>query len=351
MYETSRIYPSDRRAMGEADALLAAEGIRRDGNLDYTCGIYDESFRLIATGSCFKNTLRCLAVSSSHQGEGLLGTIVTHLIDVQYERGNTDIFIYTKCGTARFFQDLGFYEAARAEGEIVLMENRRDGLQECVGRFLRETEKARPKADGVISAIVMNANPFTLGHRFLAEKAAAESALLHIFVVSEEASLVPFPVRRRLVAEGLSHVKNAVLHDSGPYIISSATFPSYFQKDDDAVSRSHALLDAAIFGRIAKALGIARRYAGDEPLSHVTNIYNEVMRKELPKRGIECVIVPRLKTGESVISASSARALLKAGDFDALENLLPPETIKFFRSDEGAPVLEKIRSAKETAHY
>ena len=47
----------------------------------------------------------------------------------------------------------------------------------------------------------MNANPFTLGHLYLIEKAAAQSDLLHIFIVSEDVSLVPFQVRRRLVME------------------------------------------------------------------------------------------------------------------------------------------------------
>jgi [citrate (pro-3S)-lyase] ligase len=33
-------------------------------------GLYDEDDMLVATGSCFGNTLRCLAVAADHQGEG-----------------------------------------------------------------------------------------------------------------------------------------------------------------------------------------------------------------------------------------------------------------------------------------
>ena len=81
------ISSKDVRAQRQVDALLEQEGVRRDGNLDYTCGLFDDNWRLVATGSCFGSTIRCLAVSSDRQGEGLLNQIVTHLMAVQAERG------------------------------------------------------------------------------------------------------------------------------------------------------------------------------------------------------------------------------------------------------------------------
>lgn len=103
-----------------------------------------------------------------------------------------------------------------------------------------------------IAALVMNANPFTLGHQYLVEKAASENDILHLFIVSEDQSLVPFSVRKKLVLEGTAHLKNIIYHESGPYIISNATFPSYFQKDADAVMESHANLDLTIFVRMRR---------------------------------------------------------------------------------------------------
>ena len=85
-FAISQIYPTDRRSLLQIDSLLKQEGIKRDSNLDYICAMYDEEHQIVATGSCFANTLRCLAVSSSHQGEGLLNQILTHLVDVQYRR-------------------------------------------------------------------------------------------------------------------------------------------------------------------------------------------------------------------------------------------------------------------------
>lgn len=120
-YTISQIYPSDRRALAQVDSLLSEEGLKRDANLDYTCAMYDRDYHVIATGSCFGNTLRCFAVSRSHQGEGLLNEILTHLVEMQYGRGNLSLFLYTKISSARFFGDLGFYEIARVDDTLSLI--------------------------------------------------------------------------------------------------------------------------------------------------------------------------------------------------------------------------------------
>nr|WP_296957961.1 [citrate (pro-3S)-lyase] ligase [uncultured Mediterraneibacter sp.] len=361
-YSISQIYPSDSRANAQVDELLQAEGIRRDANLDYTCGMFDDEMNLIATGSCFGNTLRCMAVSSSHQGEGLMNQIVTHLISVQFERYNTHLFLYTKCNSAKFFGDLGFYEIARIDGQIVFMENRRTGFNDYIKRLEKETANSPVMQDLPAqhnnnitdlrcASLVMNANPFTLGHQYLVEKAAAENDILHLFIVSEDKSLVPFSVRKKLVMEGTKHLKNIIYHESGPYIISSATFPSYFQKDATAVMESHANLDLTIFTQIAKALQISRRYVGEEPNSQVTGIYNDIMAQKLPENGVECIIVPRKEADGDVISASTVRTALKRGNIDLLKTLVPKTTLHYFQSEEAAPVIEKIKAADHVVHH
>lgn len=344
-YGISRVYPSDKRLMAGVKELLLAEGIDLDANLDYTCAICDELGKPIATGSCFCNTLRCFAVSNEHQGEGLLNQVITHLIEYQCERGNLHLFLYTKVKSAKFFADLGFYEIARVEGTLVFMENRRDGF----ASYLRNLEKT--KKEGRSAALVMNANPFTLGHQFLVETAAASCDHLHLFIVSEDASLVPFQVRKRLVKEGVAHLPNVICHDSGPYIISNATFPSYFLKDEADVIEGHAKLDIEIFKKIAGALGVTARYVGEEPSSQVTGAYNRIMAKALPEAGIECIIVPRKEAKGQAISASTVRTCLKNDDFDGLRSLVPDTTYAFFTSEEARPIIQKIKASENVIHY
>lgn len=347
----SQVSPDDRGTLKQVDALLAQEGITRDANLDYVCAMYDHDGNVIATGSCFGNSLRCFAVSRERQGEGLLNRILTHLIEFQASRGNLHLFLYAKLDSARYFGDLGFHEIARVDGTLVFMENRRNGFASWLQSLREEPCPPVTPRTGVTGALVMNANPFTLGHQYLVEKAASECDLLHIFIVSEDVSLVPFAVRKKLVVLGIAHLSNVALHDSGPYIISNATFPSYFLKDESAVIAGHARLDLAVFTKIAEALGITRRYVGEEPTSVVTGLYNRIMAESLPRAGIECVVVPRKEAAGSPISASTVRRCLKTGDWDALRALVPESTLRFFESEEALPVLQRIRQSENVVHY
>lgn len=346
-YSIAKIYPNDRFANSQIEKLLQEEGIRRDPNLNYTCGMYDEDMNIIATGSLFGNTLRCMAVSHLHQGEGLMNEIVTHLIEIQFERGNTHLFLYTKCDTAKFFGDLGFSEIARVSDQLVFMENKRTGFSD----YLRKLQNNCSKNAQNIAALVMNANPFTNGHLYLVEKAAAENDILHLFMVSEDASLVPYSVRKRLIMEATSHLPNICYHDSGPYIISNATFPSYFQKDESSVITGHALLDLTIFKSIAQTLHINRRYVGEEPTSQVTGIYNQIMAEELPKSDIECIIVPRLEYNGTAISASTVRQAIHDGKIDSIKPLVPEATYKFFTNSEADEIIKKIQEHENVIHY
>ncbi|MDD7390638.1 MAG: [citrate (pro-3S)-lyase] ligase [Lachnospiraceae bacterium] len=365
-YYISQIDPGDYRGFASVDELLNAEGIRRDANLDYTCAMFDENMRVIATGSCYGNTLRCMAVSSLHQGEGLMNEIVSHLMAVQVSRGNTHVFLYTKCQSADFFSSLGFYEIVRIDKSIVFMENRRTGFADYLQKLSagraeavragsgNTLENTSENASGAkIAAVVMNANPFTLGHQYLVEKAASENDILHLFLVSEDSSLIPFEVRKKLVMEGTAHIANICYHDSGPYIISNATFPSYFQKDENAVIESHALLDLTVFEQIAERLGITARYVGEEPTSLVTGIYNQIMQEKLPEKGIRCVVVPRKQCdcSDDIISASAVRRAIQENDLSVLESMLPRTTLEYFFSEESKPVRERIQKAGNVVHY
>ena len=43
-YTISQVCPTDRIVLAQIDALLQQEGIRRDGNLDYICAMFDEEY-------------------------------------------------------------------------------------------------------------------------------------------------------------------------------------------------------------------------------------------------------------------------------------------------------------------
>lgn len=179
-------------------------------------------------------------------------------------------------------------------------------------------------------AIVMNCNPFTLGHRYLIEQAASQCDLLYIFVVEENKSVFSFEDRFMLVKQGTADLPNVVVMPSGSFMISTLTFPEYFNKDNPDAIKVDPSMDVEIFGQhIAPALGITVRFAGEEPLDVVTNRYNETMKKILPSFGVEFRVIPRKEVDGGVISASRVRECLKNKDFVSIHHLVPDSTFMY----------------------
>ena len=342
----SQVYQSDKRAMGKIKALLERVDITLDEHLDYSCAVFDEDGQPIATGSAFGPTLRCFAVDPAHQGEGLLNEVITHLMENRQERGFFHLFVYTKPNSAKFFKDLGFSVIAEVPGLLIFLENRKDGFP----GYLKKLESH--KRPGKNAAIVMNANPFTLGHRYLVETAAQAFNNVYLFLLSENAGPIPAAVRHRLVRDGVADLPNVVCLETGEYLISSATFPGYFLKSEEKVLRTQAQLDTALFVQIAQALDIRVRFVGSEPRSVVTGIYNEVLSEALPAHGIECRILPRKELPDGrIISASAVRQAIHDDALDSVAHMLPETTLAYFRSPEGAPVVAAIRRTQDVVHY
>ena len=319
--------------------LLQKAGIRPDPLLDYSCALVDEDDEVLATGSLYRNTLRCLAVRPDREGEGLMGQIVSHLLQAELARGYTNAFLCTKPQNAAVMKDMGFHEIISVPG-VLFMENRKDGFT----KWLEETwEAIGTECSGARAAIVMNANPFTLGHRHLVEQAAKSYGQVIVFAVEEENGAIPFAVRLKLIREGLQDLPNVTVLPSGPYIISQATFPSYFLKDEEEAQKAYTSVDMAVFTRIAHALGISARFAGEEPESRITALYNDTMQEMLPREGIVFTVIPRIRVDGRLISARTVRKALRNGDLETVRTMTPASTYTFFASEEGQEIVKALR--------
>ena len=173
---------------------------------------------------------------------------------------------------------------------------------------------------------MINANPFTLGHRHLVEQAVQRCDALHLFVVREDASFFPFSARLEMVRAGVAHLPNVVVHEASQYIISRATFPAYFLKETGKVQQAWSEIDVLIFRDfIAPALGITHRFIGSEPFCDITRQYNQTLHDLLASH-IEVVEMPRIKATGNAISASEVRRLLKTQQFSRIREIVPDST-------------------------
>lgn len=302
--------------------FLAQAGLEADKRVERTALIWDNG-ELIATGSRQDNLLKCIAVSDAHQGEGLTGTLLTQLRQDAFSAGHSHLFLYTKPKNKYMFSSLFFYPIAQTK-DVLLMENKQNGIREFLDKL------PVPVSEGTIGAAVMNCNPFTKGHRYLIETAASECDHLYIFVLSEDKSFFSAEDRLELVKRGTADLSNVTVLPTGPYLISSATFPTYFLKEQSQAEQIHCLLDIEIFCKYyAPKFGITRRYVGTEPLCAVTNQYNDALAAFLPEKGIELRQLVRKEIDGTPVSASAVRAALEQKDTDTLQKIVPQTTFDY----------------------
>lgn len=310
-----------------------------DADVAFAVALRDQEGTLVGTGSSQGEVLRNIAVDESVQGAGLTSTILSTLLQDMARRGILHSFVFTRPEKSFLFANLGFTEIARAEPYAALLES---GLGSIVS-YCGGIAKIAAHLPDRRAALVINGNPFTKGHRALIEKAAAECPGVIVFVVSEDRSLFPFADRLRLIREGVADLPNVVVVEGGKYIISAATFPTYFTREQDHV-KAQTRLDTALFAQqIAPRLDITDRYIGEEPYCEVTAEYNEAMREILPAAGVAVHVVPRFAAGGEIISASTVREAIRADDQPLLEALLPPVTLEYLRSESGKTVAERIK--------
>ncbi|QZY53621.1 [citrate (pro-3S)-lyase] ligase [Crassaminicella profunda] len=341
-FKIEKIYMDEAKARNQVLNLLEKNHLTLDFGLEDTVGIYDGE-NLIGAGSIKGNTLRCIAVDEEYQGTGVLNLLMNELVHMQYLREVNHLFVYTKPSAQKSFQFMGFHKIEEVSGKVVLMENKHDGMKSYLDGL------AKQKVIGEkISCVVMNGNPFTNGHLYLIEKAAEESQHVHVFIVSSDLSSFPYEVRRELMREGTKHIKNITIHEGGDYIISNATFPSYFIKEPSEIVKIHAALDLRIFGNyIGPSLGIHERYVGEEPYCETTNQYNQVMKEILPQFGMGVNEIPRKSINSDTISASKVRSFIAKGDIEKIKPFVPESTYNFLTSEEGEKVIHKIQEVKK----
>ena len=315
-------------------AFLRKSGLGLDAQIDYFIVGYYDSGDMAVCGGLAGNIIKCVAIDESLRGDGVALKLATELVNLAYELKRPHLFIYTKPEYALLFKSCGFYTISDALPYVVLLENSATRLQkQCA---LWQTMRV---AGNRIGTIVMNANPFTLGHRYLIEQALQQCDYLHLFVVGEDASQFSYAERFALVKQGIADLSDITLHSGSDYIISRATFPNYFLKDQTLTNDCYFAIDLKLFRQhIAPALGITHRFVGTEPSCAVTAEYNRQMHywltnAEINSPTINVIEIPRKTINNQVISASTVRKLLAEKNWTALADFVPTSTLAYLQNE------------------
>ena len=353
--EIQTLNPATPRQRQRIEAFLKRNALRID-DMNYYAAMLDDDGEMIAGGGLKDDVIKCVAVDDAHKGEAIANTLVSHLISHANQEGYGCIKLFTKPKNRQLFESLSFRLLAEAP-EAILMETGIGGISntvEALKKIKEESEKYKEynkecKEDSKkckentsylntstpqhlnttmqpTGCIVMNCNPFTLGHRYLIEQAAKQVERLYVMVVREDCSLFAYTERKAMVEQGVADIENVSVIDGSDYAISRATFPTYFLKRLDDAADTQMLLDLDLFRRhIAPALGATVRFVGTEPTDQLTRRYNQLMHEALK----DVREINRLEKDGNAVSASRVRKAMEEGDMNTIRQLVPPTTLPY----------------------
>ena len=354
--ELIQLNPSIPRQRRRIEQFLGDNGLRLD-DVDYYAALVDETTDEIVAGGGLKGgVIKCVAVADGHKGEAVANQIVSHLIAHANSDGHQCVKLFTKPQNQKMFESMSFRLLAEAP-KAILMETGIGGIKRYCEELRVKSEERRVKSEEsngelhyVTSTtlqpvklhhpntstphpimppsgiIIMNCNPFTLGHRYLIEQAAQQVQTLYILVVREDCSMFGYDERKAMIVRGVAHINNVVVCDGSEYSISATTFPTYFLKSLSDASDTQMTLDIDLYRRhIAPALGATVRFVGTEPDDPLTRRYNELMKSMLP----DVREVARLEKSGVAVSASRVRKAIVENHLALAARLVPPTTVPY----------------------
>ena len=339
--ELIQLNPSIPRQRRRIEQFLGDNGLRLD-DVDYYAALVDETTDEIVAGGGLKGgVIKCVAVADGHKGEAVANQIVSHLIAHANADGHQCVKLFTKPQNRQMFESMSFRLLAEAP-KAILMETGIGGIKRYYEELEREKGKVKSEKSNCelhhlnpstpqpimppSGIIIMNCNPFTLGHRYLIEQAAQQVDTLYILVVREDCSMFGYDERKAMIVRGVAHINNVVVCDGSEYSISATTFPTYFLKSLSDASDTQMTLDIDLYRRhIAPALGATVRFVGTEPDDPLTRRYNELMKSMLP----DVREVARLQQSGVAVSASRVRKAIVENHLALAARFVPPTTVPY----------------------
>lgn len=314
----------DNDLLNDSSALIRSQGLQFESDFDDLVCVLDDD-RLVACGARSGYVLKMLTITPSHQGNDILSELVSTLILSANTEGHDTVFVFTAPQNVASFQALNF--------RLLVTHSQAAMLEHGPGIDAYLRSHVTKCSSGHNGAIVMNGNPFTLGHQHLVEYAAQHVDHLYLFVVREDKSDFAFTTRFKMAQMATAHINNISVLDTSRYAVSSGTFPSYFLKQFSVVAKNQMHIDVSLFAKyIAPFFNITCRFVGQEPLCKTTAAYNEVLAEVCNLYGLKLIEIPRIIANNMPISATLVRKAFAINDVKTLRSLVPLTTLDILQS-------------------
>lgn len=322
-------------------SFLHKYNLEYEFDIDYSILVYDKN-ELIATSSLSNNVMKCFLVREDYKHQNITTLMFHHLVNELKQRGIYSFFVFTSPSNEKIFTSLNMKKIVETMNTVLLEGG------DFITDVLKELKLQYNVSNNKKAAVIINANPMTLGHMYLIETAAEENNEVLVFVVSEDLSSFPFKDRIKIIESATAHLKNVTVLPTLSYLVSKITFPKYFLKEDQLIQEEQTLVDVLVYKQYYKKIfNIETRYLGEEPYSYNTSKYNQTLKDYLNSN---VKIVKRKEVNNKAISASLVRKLIKANKIEKIKDYVPEATYKYLTSEKGQKIIDEIQNNKLRRH-
>ena len=263
------------KEVNEIKAFLAHLNLGYDEDIDHSFYISDNK-KVVATISHSGYVIKCLAVDEEYQGYNLASKLVLAIIIHLRKIGIHSYFVFTPLKNKNIFLSLGFNLISQSNNTC-LLEGGVDNIDQVINN-IKEKYNINTSNNG---AIIINGNPITNGHLHLIKEASKHHKKVLLFVVETDLSEYSFKQRLTMIKNATKDISNIVVIPSTRYIISRATFPTYFIKENSLRSLEYAQIDVLTFkNHFMPILDITKRYIGEET-NPMMVMYNQILKDTL----------------------------------------------------------------------
>lgn len=291
---------------------------------------------LVGVGGIAGDTVKCVAVADTHGActeRELLLPLMTELVATAWEAGEKNLLMYCSPDRTDSFSRCGFMTLAVVPGLACLMENNRQRLHDY-RKMLAELRRPGER----IAAISLEGAPFTLGHRFIVEKAASENDWVHVFMRRTAVSFFSPNDRLAMARHGVADFPNVTVHPMTVYSFSRGIFPACFIADEKSREKARTGIETQLFRKhLATALGITRLYTGAPSLTDEGGRYNTDLAAWLKAEtvdapALELVQIPRFAVHDETLSSSTVRAVMTTRSLEAVRGMIPESSYLYIRN-------------------